>query len=275
MRGGVVTQRRRLRERSERMRRRALIAGLILLLGALAMSDPLRERIGEWMREGARAAATFAGQNTATIDVTLGEMEMVALQLGVFDSEERAKSEQMRLREAGIPCVIWQRDKLRLICGAASTKEALDQSLAGGNEAYIVRDTLQAVSLRIRCAADQTQEAAAFLSLPDETLKMLLAPELIKMETMLWDVQKKAEHALEAFPENALCMQLAQQLLDWCQLIRTEKDENSARCLAAISMCTICREWRNVLLASYSASAESTASAQRTPSTAADVMPPA
>ena len=202
-------------------------------------------------------------------------MEMAALQLGVFDSEERARSEQQRLREAGIPCVIWQRDKLRLICDAAAAKEALDHSVAGGNEAYVVRDTLQAVSLRIRCAADQTQEAAAFLSLPDDVLTTLLSPEGEKLETTLWNVQKKAQQALEAYPENALCTQLAQQLLDWCELIREEKDESSARCLAAISMCSICREWRNALLASYSASAESTASAQRTPSTAADVMPPA
>ena len=52
-----------------------------------------------------------------------------------------------------------------------------------------------------------------------------------------------------------------------------EQNEADARSYAAITICMLCRELRLAL--EGQASAASTASAQRTPSTAADVMPPA
>ena len=48
-----------------------------------------------------------------------------------------------------------------------------------------------------------------------------------------------------------------------------QTDEAEARSYGAVSMCMLCRELRQAL------SASNTVSAQRTPSTAADVMPPA
>ena len=80
-----------------------------------------------------------------------------------------------------------------------------------------------------------------------------------------------------AHPESALYTQLAQSLVNWCTLMeqtRQETDEAAARRYAAVTICTLCRELR-IVIANQPASAQSTASAQRMPSTAAEVMPPA
>ena len=270
-----MTARRRLRERGKRIRRCAMTAGLVLLLCALAMSQQLKDRVSSLMESGVSAVGAFGDVRADTVELALEEIEVYALQLGVYDSGERALSEQQRLFSQGVPCVIWQRDKMRLICSVATSREALDLAAAGGNEAYIVRDTLPQVHLRLSCAAGECSDAAAFVSLPDELLFELLSSERRSLETILSETRWQAQKALEAHPENALYTGLAQSLLDWCGAAEAAANQPTARCYAAVMLCTLCREWRNALLNDYSLSAESTASAQRTPSTAADVMPPA
>ena len=273
-RGGIVTARRRRRERGKWIRKGAITAGLILLLCALAMSEPLKARIAELGQSGVAAVGAFGGKEDSA-QLTLEERRVYALQLGVFDSGERALSEQQRLNAQGVPCAIWQRDKMRLIASVAKEREALDMNAAGENEAYVVRDTLPKVSLRIRGASSACEEAAAFIRLPDALLDELLSKGSRTLEEIAVQARKSAQRALEAHPENVLYAQLAKSLLSWCDDVQMQADQPSAACYAAVTLCSLCREWRNALLESYSPSTESTASAQRTPSTAAEVMPPA
>ena len=264
-RGGVITARRKMRQRSKKIRRRAMTAGLVLLLCALAVL----------MEEGAGVMQTFAQSGSENREITLQEMELYALQLGVFDSGERAQSEKERLIKAGVPCVIWQRDKMRLICSVAKAREALDTAAAGGNDAYIVRDTLPEIHLRVSCARADADAVIGLIGLPDRILGELLSAEGRMLDVLITETRESASHALNAHPENQLYSELAQILLDWCSALESEKDQLNAECYAAVTLCTICREWRNALQGDYAISEESTASAQRTPSTAADVMPPA
>lgn len=273
-RGGIVTTRRRLRERGKRIRSGVMTAGIVLLLCALAMSDPLRHRIADLAKSGAAAVGAFAGEE-GSVQLTLEERKVYALQLGVFDSGERALGEQQRLAAQGVPCAIWQRDKMRLIASVAEEREALDMDIAGGNEAYVVRDTLPKVSLRIRCAAGACEETAAFIRLPDTLLDELLSPDGRTVGEIAMQTRKSAQNALGAHPENALYTELAKALLVWCDGAEQQANQPSAACYAAVTLCSLCREWRNALLESHSLNAQSTASAQRTPSTAAEVMPPA
>jgi len=252
-----------------------MTAGLVLLLCALAMSQALKDRVSMLMESGVSAVGAFANKKTDTVELTLPEAEVYALQLGVFDSGERARSEQQRLASQGVPCVIWQRDKMRLICSVARSRETLDLSAAGGNEAYVVRDTLPQVRLRLSCAGREMDDAKEIVSLPDKLLGELLSSEDRTLEAILSETRWRAQKALDAHPESALYTGLAQSLLDWCDAAEAAAGRPAAECYAAVMMCTLCREWRNALLSDYSLSAESTASAQRTPSTAADVMPPA
>ena len=274
-RGGVITARRKKRERSKMIRRRAMVAGLVLLLCALGMSSQLREKLTVLMEEGAGVMQTFAQSESEIREIVLHELELYALQLGVFDSVERAQIEQKRLMKAGVPCVIWQRDKMRLICSVAKERSALDLSAAGGNDAYIVRDTLPEVRLRVSCARAEADEAIGLIGLPDSILGELLSAEGRTLDVLITETREAASPALNAHPENRLYTHLASVLLDWCNLVEGEVSQPNAECYAAVTLCTICREWRNALLRDYAIREESTASAQRTPSTAADVMPPA
>lgn len=273
--GGIVTERRRQRQRGKRLRRCAGAAGLVLLLCALALSSPLREGFAALMDSGMAAASVFASAKTGMTELTLEEIEVYALQLGVFDSGERAQAEQKRLLAQGVPCAIWQRDKMRLICSVAHSRETLDSGAAGGNEAYIVRDTLPRVRLRLSCSERACDDAAAFIALPDALLSELLSGKGRALRVILPETLFRARKALDAHPENALYTGLAQSLIAWCEAVQASLDQPQAECYAAVTLCTLCREWRSALLNDYSPSAESAASAQRTPSTAADVMPPA
>ena len=49
------------------------------------------------------------------ISLTLPEIPVYALQLAVFDSGERALAQARALQQEGIRCMVWQREKMRLI----------------------------------------------------------------------------------------------------------------------------------------------------------------
>lgn len=272
---GVITERRRRRERGKALRRRAMAAGFVLLLCALAASEQLRERLAQLMESGVQAVGAFADMEETSVEIALEEAEVYALQLGVYDSGERALSEQQRLMAQGVPCIIWQRDKMRLICSVAMSREALDTAAAGGNEAYIVRDTLPEVRLRIGGTAKESGAAAEFIRLPDRLLQTLMESGEGLDPSLIENTRQRAGEAVKAYAQQPLCAELAQSLLEWCDLMASHADQATARSYAAVTMCTICREWRTALLSYAPVSEASAASAQRTPSTAADVMPPA
>ncbi|MBR5288748.1 MAG: hypothetical protein IKU34_09210 [Clostridia bacterium] len=273
-RGGIVTRRREKREQGRRMRRRALTAGAVLALCAMAMTPELRLKIAQTAKNGVSAVQTLASA-VREVEITLPEMTVYALQLGVYDNGERAQSEQQRLNKQGVQSIIWQREKMRIVCSAAKSKAALDLRAADGNEAYVISDTMPQVRLRIRCESGKEEEAAAFIRLPDTLLDELMGGEGRALQQITADTRTLAERALEEHPEHLLYTQLAQSLINWCELTEASAENETAHGYASVMMYTICREWRMALLEDYSASAESTASAQRTPSTAAEVMPPA
>ena len=106
---------------------------IVLALCALAMQPELRARIAQAGREGLAAVQAFAqtaGDDSAQAELTLPEMKVWALQLGVFDSGESAAQEQRRLAAEGVPCVVWQRERMRLICGVALSRDGLDVQAA-------------------------------------------------------------------------------------------------------------------------------------------------
>lgn len=270
---GIVSERRK-RQRLQRIRRRLLIAAIVALLGAAAMTPALRQRIAQTLRQGVDAAQAFAAGRSAQAELTLPEREVVALQLGVFDSGERASGEAQRLQAAGVRCVVWQRDKMRIISDVALSREGLNTE--EGQEGYVIRETLPRVSMRLTADAGALEAVQALLMLPDALLTALL-DESRALEPLLADTRAQAERALSAHPESALYTQLAQSLVNWCALMeqtRQETDEAAARRYAAVTICTLCRELR-IVIANQPTSAQSTASAQRMPSTAAEVMPPA
>jgi len=266
---GIVSERRR-RERARHMRRRLMIAAGILLLSSLAMAPALRESIALLERHG----LPVFGQN-AEAEMTLPKIEVYALQLGVFDSGERAALEAARLQQAGVRCVVWQREKMRIVCGVALSREKLDMNGAKGNDAYVITDTLPKVMLRIQADAARIEQVRRVLETPDEILMHLLTGE-VALPQIVQETQELVREEQNAHPEHALYTELAQSLGNWCALMEktmAEYSEADARNYASVTICTLCRELRLAL--ESQANAASTASAQRTPSTAADVMPPA
>lgn len=266
---GIISERRR-QQRAQRMRRRLMIAACVLMLCALAMTPQLRQKIAQF---GAVALPVFDQSTEA--EMTLPKREIYALQLGVFDSGERAAAEVQRLQQTGVRCIIWQREKMRIISSVALKREGLSTARAGGNEAYVIKDVLERITLRIRASAGDLAQVQQLLQTPDEVLMHLLTGEM-DLVALVKETRARAQEALHAHPENPLYTQLAQSLVNWCALMETDTssdDEQAARDYAAVTMCTLCRELRLAL--KNQASAASTASAQRTPSTAADVMPPA
>ena len=267
---------RRRRERARRLRARAALALCVAALGAMAASPGAREGIAGALSLGARSAqAVFAGSAQERREVTLGAMRVCALQLGVYDNGERAQAEQERLTAAGLPCVVWQGERMRIVCAAAPDEGGLSGDV--GAEVYTIWDDWDAVSLRLSGTQDDTRQAEALLTLPDALFLALARPE---KEQPLEDAIRRARETAQARRpsggENALCAQLAQSLANWASLIeqtRQELGDAIARRYAQVTMATLCRELRAVLIAQ--ASERSTASAQRTPSTAADVIPPA
>lgn len=139
---------------------------------------------------------------------------------------------------------------MRLVCAAATARE--DLPAARFADAYIVKDTLDAVSLRLSAGEGELDAARALLTLPDGAFARLMRPEADEpLSALLDDVRQAAAQAEGAHPENELYTQLAQSLSNWCALIeQTEKrfDGETARQYAAVTMCTLCRELRNTLL---------------------------
>ena len=160
---------------------------------------------------------------------------------------------------------------MRIVADVAFSREGLNVQAAKGQEAYVIRDTLEAVSLRLSADAEGAQQAKRLLETPDRVLGELVQ-EARPLDAIIGETRKLAEASIDAYPENALYTQLAQSLSSWSILMEKtmkETDETQARSYAETTLYTLCRQLRQAL------SASSTASAQRTPSTAADVMPPA
>ena len=260
---GIITQRRRKRQ-AARLRKNLLmtVAGMLALL---AFSPAIRAQLRGWAQD------VQAFSQSTQMDMTLPEYDIYALQLAVFDSGERAADELKRLQSRGVRCVIWQKERMRIVADAAFSRDALNLNAAKGHEAYVIRDTLEEVSLRLSTDAVSAAQAKHLLETPDRVLAALLKGEETA-EQLIAQTRALAEEAVDAHPENALYTQLAQSLINWSALMEktlTETDDAGARSYGAVTLCMLCRELRQAL------SNSSTASAQRTPSTAADVMPPA
>lgn len=272
MRMGIILQRRKRRQMLL-IRRRLVIVLIVALLSAAAMSDELRQKLHSAMEKSTQA---FAGGQGAQAELTLPERRMYALQLGVFDSGERAASEAKRLEQSGVRSMVWQREKMRIVSSIAPDREQLDLGSAKGHDAYVISDTLEEVSVRISADADAIEEVCALLALPDSLLDQLLKSGGEALSETVQRTRAQAQAAQTAHPENELYTQLAQSLLNWCALIeqvQEQTDAQSAGSYAQVTMYALCHELRAAI--NRQASAESTASAQRTPSTAAEVMPPA
>lgn len=272
MRMGIILQRRKRRQ-MRLIRQRLVIVMIVALMSAAVMSEDLRQKL-----RGAaeKSAQVFSSEQRAQIELTLPEKKVYALQLGVFDSGERAASEARRLEQAGVSCMVWQREKMRIVSDVASGREQLDFDSAKGQDAYVISDTLEEVCVRISADADAIEDVQALLSLPDSVLEQLLESGGEALSEVIQRTREQAQAAHTAHPENELYTQLAQSLLNWCTLMeqaRMQTDARGAVSYAQVTMYALCYELRAAI--NRQASAESTASAQRTPSTAADVMPPA
>ena len=259
---GVVAERQRKRRAAQLRKDILRIACTVCALAVLASLTSARIRNME--------IQTFSQQQTQ-MDMKLEAYDVYALQLAVFDSGERAANELARLQGLGVRCIIWQKERMRIVADAALSREALNVGAAKGQEAYVIHDTLEAVSLRLSADASGMQMAKRLLETPDQIFEALTL-EKHPLESVVAQTMELARSSVDAYPENALYTQLAQSLINWCALMEktlSQTDEATARSYGAVTICTLCRQLRQSL------SASSTASAQRTPSTAADVIPPA
>ena len=264
MRMGIVMQRRRRRQ-AALLKRRMMI--VILAVGVLASMGYLPQIQTQMMELDVQTFSERVQQ-----EIVLPGYDVYALQLAVFDSGERAASELKRLQALGVRCVIWQKEKMRIVADAAFARDALNIAAAKGQEAYVIRDTLEPVSLRLSADSAGISEAEVLLELPDDALRRIIEDKQIPLAQIVADVNETAGAALNLHPESDLYTQLAQSLVSWSALVKRtleETNESDARSYGAVTLYTLCRDLRQAL------SALSTASAQRTPSTAADVMPPA
>ena len=242
---GIVSQRRK-QQRRQRAARRLTVVLIVVLLGFAAMSAGLRDKLGGMARRGMAAVQAFAAGENARAELTLPEREIYALQLAVFDSGERAASEAERLQQDGIRCMVWQREKMRVVSRVALDKAALDVSVPGGQKGYVISETLPRVAMRLTADARSVADAQALIMLPDALLLDLLAGDR-ELGAVVSDTRAQAQAALAAHPENVLYAQLAQSLVNWCGLIdavQREDGAQDARSYAALTMCTLCRELR-------------------------------
>ena len=272
---GSRRSRRQREARRRRWMRRFCVAVVVILLGVAAMSPELRARVVGVFRRGVQTVTAFAQRETAQTEVILPERKVYMLQLGAFNNGELAQNELQQLWAAGVPCIIWQREQMRILCDAAFEAELLSQAAAQGREAFVIEGTLGEVVLRVEADSGQIGDVQTLICLPDALLDALgdeSLPELLQ-KTREQAQTAKAEH-----PNHLLYTQLAQSLLNWCDLLEgvmQNQGESIARNYARATMCVLCFELRKALLDEGIQSEASTASAQRTPSTAADVMPPA
>ena len=258
---GVISKRRR-KQRLRRVGRCAALAAIVVLLGITAASSNAFGWASGLLDQG---LAVFSAGKGVQAEVGLEEKRIAALQMGVFDSGERALSEAQRLERLGVRCMIWQDERFRLIADAADTRDTLSMDAAKGLEAYVIDETLDTVRLRVEAGMDEIDAVCRLLTLPDETLDRLIAGSALNDE--IANIRLLADGAVKAHPEHQLYADLAENLLAWCG--RMEALGEEARGYGKAAMLALCKELRQALIM---ASADS---AQRTPSTAADVMPPA
>ncbi|MBQ2990395.1 MAG: hypothetical protein IJD60_03790 [Clostridia bacterium] len=232
-----------------RIRRRLLAAAIVLLLMIPASSQDLRRVI----RDAADRLAeqVFADETAGQMELTLPQREICALQLGVFDDGQRAQDEAERLQREGVRCIVWQKERMRIISGVALSKDALDFAAAHGHEAYVYRETMPSVTLRLTAAADALDQVRAVLTAPDSTLMLLLEEEALPLEEIVLRTRAMSQDAMDAHPENELFTSLARSLLSWCDLMDAMKSDNAQglRGYAALTMSTVCRELRIALMA--------------------------
>ena len=245
-------------ERAKRARSAVTAVLAVLVLGALAASPGARRRAGLTARQIASGAQdAFAGRQEATQKLTLPEMRVYALQLGVYDSGELAQQEQQRLSQQGMPCIIWQRERMRIVCAAALSEQALASAQAAGLETYVIEDEMPEVQLRLSAAQRELEGATELLTLPDSAFgALLLSQDARPLSDVIDSARKIAQRALSSHGENALYTQLAQSIVNWCTLIERAQEEwgdTLARQYAALTMCTLCRELRAELIAQASA----------------------
>lgn len=249
---------RQRRERARHMRRRAALCAMVLALGALSASQAAREKIGGAAREAAAGVASaFAGREAAVEELTLPAMRVYALQLGVYDNGELAQQEQQRLSQAGVPCIVWQRERMRIVCAAALAQAELDGAQSAGLETYPIEEEMPEVRLRLGAPRRDMEDVCALLTLPDAAFARLLQTEEAQpLDGVVQDARALATRAAAAHGESALYAQLAQSVVNWCALIEGTREEwggELARQYAALTMCTLCRELRAELLAQASA----------------------
>ncbi len=255
------------------------LSAVAILLG-VAASPGLRETVFSFIQQGKRALLAFSAQKVSQADVTLPRRTVAALQLAAFDSGEKAAQQAQSLTATGVPVIVWQREQMRVVCAAALTRDALIAEAAGGREAYVIEDTMPRVELRLSAGERDLQKVITLLQLPDALLMQLGGDRRLtqdELSQIIGDAEKAAQNAA-AYPDNALYAQLAQSLESWCAMMRGVTKQVSAQraqAYGAATICTLCRELRVALSSEFQQSEVSTASAQRTPSTAADVMPPA
>ena len=247
-----------------------------MALALLAMKPDVRALLSGTLMKSVRAVQAFALPESDQAEIMLKERKIYALQLGAYDDGERAKREQNRLFEAGLPTIIWQKEQMRLICSAALLRSGVDVRAAKGQEAWVIEQNLGEVQLRIQCGAAQLDEVRTLLLTPDALLNAVCAGDAL--DGLLERTRMAAQNAMGMYPDVPIYDQLAQSLANWCDLMERVRDtagEETARHYASATLAILCDELRQALTAAGNQSEASTASAQRTPSTAADVMPPA
>ena len=251
-----------------------MIAMGVLLLAGMAMAQPLRENLLSVVGRAMDAVQAAALSSSAQAQVTLPKRTVYALQLGAYDNGRHAQDELVRLSEDGVLSVIWQREQMRLVCDVSGSRGKLNDAAAMGRDVFVITEELPEVSLQVSAGAASLNAVRSFLLLPDALFGNLCDGS----EPLSKTVERARASALpaqKAYPDHALYTQLAQSIVNWCNLmdsIRESHGDAAAESYARVTMCTLCRELR---LALTTQSEASTASAQRTPSTAAEVMPPA
>lgn len=248
--------RRRRQERRKDLARRAVILTVVLLLAGLAMAPQLRSALVGGARRAARSVQAAVTLEEAQAEVTLPAMKVYALQLGAYDNGEHAQLELERLLAQGVPCMIWQREQMRLICDAAQSRDVLSTEAAQGHDAWTVEEEAPEVLLRIGADASQVDAVRELLLLPDE-LFAALKDGGEALDALTQRTRELAVQAQQAHPENLLYMQLAQSLLNWCTLMDQSEaayGETAARAYARATMCTLCCELRQTLIAQSEAS---------------------
>ena len=166
MRMGIVMQRRRKRQ-AALLKRRIMI--VVLAAGVLASMGFLPQ-VQTQITALTNHVQVFSER--VQREITLHGYDVYALQLAVFDSGERAAAELKRLQALGIRCVIWQKERMRIVADAAFTREALNMAAAKGQEAYVICDTLDEISLRLSADSVSVEEAKALLELPDVIVQL-------------------------------------------------------------------------------------------------------